>query len=188
MGLELTRAQEAGLKAGKPVEIVGQAPCPVEPGYVLGLRSDLTLVVTRVDWKGQNWKLRYELTKIEPPRLLRRTPPVVVPKSDDDAPTAGAIYRAGQESSYTTSPAGAIEDAGEAVDAATQDRFSREGQQDRVRRMADYEKKVRERPLHEQLQDALEEAKEAGVDVARYEQSIEKRIEAVRRRTRREAA
>lgn len=185
--MRLTRDQEAKLKAGRPVEIAGQAPCPVEPGYVLALRADLALVVTRVDWKGQNWKLRYELNKTESPRLLRRTPPVVVPRADG-APTAGAIYRAGQESSYTSSPAGAITDAGEAVDAATQDRFSREGQQDRVRRMADYERKVRERPLHEQLEEALEEAKRVGVDPTRYTQQIEKRVEALRRRTKREAA
>lgn len=188
--LPITRELRVQLLAGKAPSITGEGDCPISRGHREPIVKNLDLIVDQIHpRKGGGWRILYVIEdKRDAPRLLRRTPPVVVPEPDKRAPTAEAIKQGAQESSYTSTPVGAITDAGEAVDERTQDRFSREGQQDRVRRMADYERKSRERPLHEQLEDALDEAKRAGVDVTRYEQSIEKRIEAVRRRTRREAA
>lgn len=187
--LQLTRTQRAKLIAGECPGIVGKGRCPVERGYEHRVLKNLTLRVLRVDARPGGWKLHYEVTNsADPIRLLRRTPPVVPPSGDGGMLEESQEKRAARESSYTSSPVSAIEDAGEAVDEQTQDRYSREGTQERVRRIADYEKRKRERPLHEQLQDALDEAARVGVDTTRYVDGIEKRLEALRRRTEREAA
>lgn len=190
--MRLSKEQRAELFAGRAPDIhVGRVDgkWSVQVGQVVRLSRKLAIEVLRVDpQKGGRGKVRYVVHDFrDPPRLLRRTPPVVVPEADGAA-TPDSISRAAGESSYTGSPAGAITDAGEAVDERSQDRFSRESQQERVRRMADYERRKRERPLIEQLAEALEEAREAGVDTGRQEARIEAGIEALRRRTRREAA
>lgn len=115
------------------------------------------------------WVIRFELDPIARPRYL--------------AAHAGKLAKA----DYTSNAAHSL-DGVEAVDEAWQDRFSTEGAQDRVARIADYERRIRERPLHEQLEDALDEARRSGVDTAQYEESIAKRIDRIRARTRRQAA
>ena len=185
--LKLTRAQKEKLKAGEPVPIRGDGDCPVRVGEVLEQRG-FTLRVLRVDPHRGGWALRYELTVPDHVRLLRRTPPAAVVKADGRAPTPDVIRKAAQESAYTERLTNTVSDAGEAVDEKSQERYARESEQDRVRRIADYEKTIRDRPLHEQLEEALEEARRSGVETTRYEDRIVKGIEAIRRRTRRDAA
>lgn len=188
--MTLTREQRAAIFAGRAPDIhVGRGrggKWPVKPGDVIRLSKKLAIEVLRVDpQRGGRGKVMYCVHDFrDPPKLMRRTPPVVVPGGKE----TGTIEQAARESSYTSSPTAAITDGGESVDDRSQDRFSREGQQEHVKRMVDYERRIRERPLHEQLAEALEEARSAGVDTVRYELSIVKRIEALRRRTKRDAA
>lgn len=116
------------------------------------------------------WVIRFELDTVERPRYL--------------AAHAGKLARG----DYTLTAADALDGDAPAIDEATQERYSMESGQEKVARIADYERHIRERPLYDQLRDALDEAQRAGVDTARYEARIASGVEALRARTRRDVA
>lgn len=179
----LTHAQKTKLAAGECPGITGKGECPVTKDQVIPVRTDLTIRVVGVDRPDPvTWRLRYEvLDKRQRVRLLRRTPPVVPPRKDE-TPDAEAIKRASWESSYTSSHRSEIDDAGEAVDEQTQERFSKEG---RERFAADLEaerERRQELKVSEQLERALEDAERRGADVSSDLRVIRKRIAAMQRK------
>lgn len=182
MTLRLTRVQRIKLFAGECPGITGEGQCPVDEGETVKLSPKLTLKILRVQARQGGWKLHYELRdRRDPVRMIRRTPPVVVPESDDEAPTGDALRRAAQESSYTGAPHSAITDAGEAVDAESQARFTEEG---RAGFKAQLERERRERQarsLDARLRLVQKRADEKGIDLRRKLASIEARIAAAER-------
>jgi hypothetical protein len=186
--LNLTRGQKAKLSAGECPGLTGTGTCPVERGDEVQVAANLTIRVVRVDGTPQGWKLRYELhDRRDPARLLRRTPPVVVPRGEDH-PDEDAIKRAARESSYTTSPVSAISDAGEAVDEKTQQRFTKEAREGFGAHLERERKERQARRLDERLRNVQALADRRGVDLTRKLASIEKRIEAAEREVGREDA
>lgn len=190
MRLRLTRTQRIKLFAGECPNIGGEGDCPVEHGDEVKLSAKVSLRVLQVrPRKGGGWSLHYELQdRRDPVRLLLRTPPVVVPDGDETPPTPDALARAAQESAYTGSPFAAIEDAGEAVDEKTQERFSEEAREG-FRSQLERERREREaRRLDERLRAVERLAAEKGIDISRKLTSIERRIESAEREVGRDAA
>ena len=187
---ELSRAQRAKLSAGECPGITGEGPCPVSKGEVIEVKGEaLTLRVVGIERTVDTWKLRYEVTdRREDIRLLRRTPPVVPPRGEFDEPDAEAVKRAARESSYTSSSAAAVSDAGEAVDEATQKRFTKEAD-DSFRVHLERERRERaSRSLDQRLRAVQDLAARKGIDLTRKLTSIEKRIESAERDVGRDGA
>lgn len=181
--MRLTPAQKEKLKAGECPGITGTGPCPVKKDDVIQVAKRLEIRVVRVDPKASGWKLHYEVwDRRDPVRLVRRTPPVVAPARDDH-PDAEAIRRAAQESAYTSSPRSAISDAGEAVDEATAARYAQENRK-RFKDDLEAERERRKRlPLSEQLERVVEDAQRRKADVSGDLRVIQKRIDAMQRKT-----
>lgn len=176
---KLVRELEGG---GRRVTLLYEK-CPVEPGDEIRLSPKLTVRVLQViPRRGGGWQLRYEVhNKRDPVRMLRRTPPVVVPEGPENAPTEDAIKKAAQESSYTGSPVGAISDAGDAVDEVTQKRFTREATEGFKAHLERERRERQSRALDERLRAVQRAAAEKGVDLTRKLTSIERRIESAER-------
>lgn len=182
MILRLTKTQRVKLLAGECPGIAGQGDCPVHKGEAVKLAPGLTLTVLRVDRNPSGWKLHYELRdRRDAPRLLRRTPPVVPPKADPRAPNEDEVRRAARESSYTTSPASAITSAAEAVDEATQDRFTEEARRGFAAQLERERREREARTLDGRLRMVQHLAAEKGVDITRKLASIEARIASTER-------
>lgn len=198
--MRLTRTQRARFFAGEAPGITGTGPCPVAEGDVVVLSTLMSFRVTRVRrQKTGGWSLNYEvLDRRDPVRNLRRTPPRMneggykeISESYRQTgmapePTAEAIRKAAQESAYTN-----FDDycnAGGGVDEETQKRLSMEGEQGKVARKAETERRLRERPLQDQLAVAIMQAQEAGVDTRRYEAAIGQTVRALLRKTERAKA
>lgn len=164
--------------------------CPVCPGDEIRLSPKLTIRVLQViPRRGGGWQLRYELNdRRDPVRMLRRTPPVVVPEGPGSAPTENAIKSAAQESSYTGSPHGAITDAGEAVDEVTQKRFTKEAETGFEAQLERERRECKARRLDERLRAVERLAAAKGIDVSGHLAAVERRIESAERKVGREAA
>lgn len=138
--LTLNRKQRERLFAGEGVRIEGEGRCPVGKGDVVRLSARVSLEVTgHRPRRGGGWVLQYKLLDSrQAPRLLRRVPSI----SPDGfeafragaEPTADVIEAAAVESAYTSTSSGAITDAGEAVDPATQAIYTREAHEGDHRR------------------------------------------------------
>lgn len=184
MTFKLTRVQQTKLAAGECPAIVGKGDCPVSKDTVIEVRAGLTLRVVAVDRPDPvTWRLRYEvMDRRDPVRLLRRTPPVVPPRKDEH-PDAEAVKRAARESAYTSSHSSAVDDGGEAVDEKTQEQFTKDARE-RFKADLEAERERRKRlPVSEQLAQVLDEAKERRTDVSGDLRVIQKRIDAMKRKT-----
>jgi hypothetical protein len=186
--LNLTRGQKAKLAAGEPVPITGTGQCTVEKGHVEYLPRGATLRVLRVDPHHGGWKLHYELTVREEARLLRRTPPAAVVTPDRRAPTPDIIQRAAQDSAYTERLSGLVDEAGQAVDEGTQQRFAKEAQEGFGAHLERERNERKARRLDERLRNVQVLADRRGVDLSRKLASIERRIESAEREVGREDA
>lgn len=134
MKLTLTKEQRAAFFAGECPHISGAGDCPVEVGYVYRLSGNLHFRVSKIHTDRKGWWLRYVLhDSRHTVRNLRRTPRPsdfdAVRETFDDygyppEATEEAIEDASQESSYTSRGTGLVDDAGEAIDAATTKRYA----------------------------------------------------------------
>lgn len=183
MSLPLTRELRKQLCAGKTPSITGEGECPVARGHREPIAKNLDLVVDQIHpRRGGGWRVLYTLEdRRDAPRLLRRTPPVVVPEPDNRLPTAEAIKQGAQESSYTSSPAGAITDAGEAVDEQTQDRFTREAAEGFKAQLERERRERQSRRLDERLRAVQALADTKGIDLTRKLRRVEDGIAAAER-------
>lgn len=174
----LTNEQKRKIAAGVYVAVTGTGTCPAAKGDVLEVRERLSLRVLGVD-RGSNirkWTLRYEVNdQRDRPRLVRRTPPVVVPRGDD-RPNEDEVQRASREGNYTSSPALALVDAGEAVPEADQERFTKDAHERDARRKKAEARAVKDHPLERRLRRVRELAEAKGIDVGPYMAAIERRL------------
>ena len=150
--LRLTRAQRLKLFAGEFPEIEGAGKAPVEEGAVVRLSGKVSLRVLTITFPKRHdgqmaWKLHYELTDTrDPVRLLRRTPPAHRDGDELDIGDKDAVKVAAVQSFYTSTPASALTDAGEAPDrewVETKTKTQREF--DHQRRLAKHAEKLRDK-------------------------------------------
>jgi len=126
------------------ITITGTVSCPIKPPYEYVLSPKLKLVVTGIGKHPHgHHNLVYTLQdRRDPARILRRTPGIssegfgAIRRSFNEfgepgEPTAGAIERAGEESSYTGAGS-SLSDAGEAVNAHDQERLTAIARKERV--------------------------------------------------------
>jgi hypothetical protein len=109
----------------------------------------------------QVWVLTFDLDRTERPRLL----------ADRNA-----------KADYVEAPARALDHEPEAVDASTQDRFSKEGHQGFVAREKQREIDRERLAVHDRLQRVQTEARAAGVDIVQFELGILQRLRAAERK------
>lgn len=200
--LTLTHEQRAQLFAGQTPRIAGEGKCPVEPGYVYRLSKRLELEVTAVRrTKGGGWSLGYTLSdRRDPARILKRTPSAQdfdrMRREQDEygfplEPSPEEIRRAAQESAYTSAPT-SLSDAGEAVDQATQEAFSKQGQTiDGLREQKRREAWQREQDalsVYERFRIEWERAERLGTDVHREAAAVRRMVERMARKNARRAA
>lgn len=200
--LTLTREQRNQLFAGHCPRIAGEGRCPVQKGYVYRLSSRLEFEVEQV-WRTRKggWSLAYIVRdRRDDPRFLRRTPTIPQGEFRDVSrrtreikpPTPGSIRAAADESAYSTRPAAPVLGKAhdeqpwmvteqEGVDAIALERFGTESHHDQIARRLRAAEREQERPLHEQLEDILAEARAANVDITRQEAMIRRRIDGLRR-------
>jgi hypothetical protein len=107
------------------------------------------------------WVLTFELDRTERPRLL----------ADRNA-----------KADYVEAPARALDHEPEAVDASTQDRFSKEGHHGFVAREKQREIDRERLAVHDRLQRVQTEARAAGVDIVQFELGILQRLRAAERK------
>lgn len=132
------------------ITITGKVECPIKPPYGYTLSPKLKLVVTGIGKHPHgHHNLVYTVQdRRDPARLLRRTPGIsdegfdAIRRSFDEygapgEPTAGALERASEESSYTGAGS-SLSDAGEAVNAHDQERITK-----RARKEASTERALR---------------------------------------------
>lgn len=132
--LTLTKEQRAAFFAGDCPHIGGKGECPVEVGYIYRLSASLHFRVSKINTDRDGWWINYVVQdRRHTVRNLRRTPSPTdfdsVRESFDEygyppEATEDAIEDAGQESSYTSRGVGLVDDAGEAIDAATTKRYA----------------------------------------------------------------
>lgn len=115
------------------------------------------------------WRLHLKMEKVrqEPARLLKRGLVTQVPHDPAHPRSRG----------YTDRPSEALSGEPEAIDAETQDRYSREA----VDRHRAFKDTVEDRPLEEQLAYELRRAEAVGVDATHSRAAIQRRIRALRR-------
>ena len=193
--LSLTRDQRRRLLAGETPRIAGEGQAPVEPGFTFHLLADVTLTVLSIRTpKGGGWSLQYEVRdNRDHPRLIRRTPAInaadfkAVRRSFDrygypTDPTPDVIAEAAEESAYTGAQGSAVEDAGEAVDPATQRRFTEQAHLTGDQRAMLHQLRRERHALEQRLRQAREDARLKGVDISSPERVIERQIKAIERR------
>lgn len=126
------------------ITLTGKVGCPIKPPYEYVLSPKLKLVVTGIGKHPHgHHNLVYTLKdRRDPARLLRRTPGIsdegfdAIRRSFDEygapgEPTAGALERASEESSYTGAGS-SLSDAGEAVNAHDQEKLTAIARKERV--------------------------------------------------------
>lgn len=190
MSLRLTRELRKEIFAGGAPPIRGEGPCPVEAGHVMVLSSKVELKVTAVRRRRSGgWSLQYELLdRRDPRRILRRTPGIYSVTSDDfddhgdpKPLDADELGRASELSSYTGGGS-SLADAGEAVDAKTQERFT---QQATERLALDHmlaEMRRERYELEKRLERARADAELRGVDISSPLRVIERQLAKIERR------
>lgn len=190
-GLKLSREQRAKFFAGGCPHIHGTGPCPLKAGDTYRLSNRLSFRVSRVDTDRKGWSLWYTVfDNRDNIRNLRRTPQTFgsndyeklresfdeygyppPPKSEDET---------SQESSYTAAPT-SLSDAGEAVDAQTNERFAQQARRD-SEHADELAQARRERySLSRRLQ-FLEQAELDGVDISSPLRVIERQLAKAERR------
>lgn len=181
--MKLTQEQRAELFAGDHPRITfpGDEPCPVEPGHIHKLSSEVEIEVMGVtETKRGEWRVDYVL-RDQRPDLLRRVPPVHDPRREAKRgePVGDELRRAARESSTTHSQAEAVADAGERVPESYQELLSAEGVQRDLAREDDQKRAV---ALEVRLAEVRAECRRRGVDTSRLDARMKKGIRAYERR------
>lgn len=114
------------------------------------------------------WVITYGRDLEAPPRLLGRRPRTVAPTASDDAARG-----------YVTNHRDELEDAGEAIDEATQDRYSAEAQGRLAKLRAEERDREETQRITARLRQAKARARNAGVDVSAHVREIEKQLKAI---------
>lgn len=158
--MKLTREQRFLLMRGGCPRLAFPADQPLDArkGQIVKLSKHVEIEITGVTRtkKGEK-QIEYLLRDLRP-TLLRRTPQVHQPESDDEGfvapPEAADIEAARLESSYTHSPRGAIGDAGEAVPEVDQVLLSMQARTKWAQR-TDEQNRKRERAVRDRLRETL---------------------------------
>lgn len=165
--MKLTKQQRSELFAGRTPKITlpGDKPCPVQSGYVHALSANVKIVVVGVnkDRHGDH-SLVYALHDARERYLARQ-----------DGRT--------HPEQYASSNVGGIDhEAGRAIDAATQEEYSKEGRaRDRLRQEAKHEAR---KALSRSQRLALveQEAKQRRVPISTQLGAIERQLERIESR------